>query len=186
MKALWRMWPGIIPAETCAQIIEKAMKLPPQQAVIGANAYHPETRESELRWIYYENRDFPDLFETARRHFERANAEAFGVDASYIPSFQFTTYHAARLGHYRWHTDVFWESDNACDRKLSMVMQLSPEHAYKGGELELDVHSPPPAGELRRQGTVIVFPSFVHHRVMPVTDGTRHSLVAWQEGPRWR
>ena len=33
-----------------------------------------------------------------------------------------------------------------------------------------------------KQGSVIVFPSFIWHRVTPVTKGTRYSLVSWTLG----
>ncbi|BCU99421.1 MAG: hypothetical protein CM15mV27_1400 [Caudoviricetes sp.] len=29
------------------------------------------------------------------------------------------------------------------------------------------------------KGSIVVFPSFVYHRVIPVTKGTRYSLVCW-------
>ena len=32
------------------------------------------------------------------------------------------------------------------------------------------------------KGTIVVFPSFVWHRVTPVTSGTRYSLVNWLQG----
>ena len=32
------------------------------------------------------------------------------------------------------------------------------------------------------KGSIIVFPSFVWHRVKPVTKGTRYSLVIWNLG----
>ena len=34
-----------------------------------------------------------------------------------------------------------------------------------------------------KEGSIIVFPSFINHRVAPVTKGTRYSLVAWFVGP---
>jgi PKHD-type hydroxylase len=37
-----------------------------------------------------------------------------------------------------------------------------------------------------RQVTVVTFPSWVMHRVTPVTKGVRYSLIAWIVGPRWR
>jgi PKHD-type hydroxylase len=38
----------------------------------------------------------------------------------------------------------------------------------------------------RGRGTFLVFPSFMLHRVTPVTRGTRWSLVAWFGGKRWQ
>ena len=39
--------------------------------------------------------------------------------------------------------------------------------------------------ELRKRGTMIFFPSFVWHRVTPVTEGTRCSLVCWNTGKKF-
>ena len=36
--------------------------------------------------------------------------------------------------------------------------------------------------EILPKGSIIVFPSFVWHRVKPVTSGTRYSLVVWHLG----
>ena len=73
-------------------------------------------------------------------------------------------------------------------RKLSMVIQLSDPKDYEGGILEIHAneHYPPPPDELKRRGTIVVFPSFLRHRVIPVTKGVRYSLVAWIEGPHFR
>jgi PKHD-type hydroxylase len=38
----------------------------------------------------------------------------------------------------------------------------------------------------RSRGAFIIFPSFMLHRVTPVTRGVRWSLVAWIHGKRWR
>ena len=40
--------------------------------------------------------------------------------------------------------------------------------------------------KMRQQGTLIAFPSFLEHRVTPVTRGERFSLVAWMDGPPYR
>ena len=36
------------------------------------------------------------------------------------------------------------------------------------------------------QGTAIFFPSYMEHAVVPVTKGTRYSLVCWVLGPNFR
>ena len=40
--------------------------------------------------------------------------------------------------------------------------------------------------EIRPQGSIVVFPSFVYHCVTPVTKGTRYSLVNWMCGAPFR
>ena len=77
-------------------------------------------------------------------------------------------------------------------RKISMTINLTEPDDYKGGDLKFDFG--PHAGrgrfktckEIRPRGSVIVFPSFLHHQVTPVTEGTRYSLVLWNLGKPFR
>ena len=77
-------------------------------------------------------------------------------------------------------------------RKLSMVIQLTDPTEYEGGSLELDTKQiggkdkQPNADNLKQLGTTIIFPSFLRHRVTPVTEGKRYSLVCWYEGSPFR
>ena len=70
-------------------------------------------------------------------------------------------------------------------RKLSVTCQLSDSSEYEGGELEFQYRNKDnpnmvaPCEQAKKKGSIIVFPSFVWHRVKPVTKGTRYSLVIW-------
>lgn len=73
-------------------------------------------------------------------------------------------------------------------RKLSVTINLNKPGEYEGGNLKFDF-GPHASGqrfhectEIRPQGSIIVFPSFVYHQVTPVTKGTRYSLVLWALG----
>lgn len=100
---------------------------------------------------------------------------------------QFSRYEQG--GHYDWHVDTFAQAGTT--RKLSLSIQLSPADAYDGGDLQLrrhGVHTPQlvvPPDAARNQGSIIVFPSYQLHRVTPVSDGVRDSLVGWVRGPRF-
>ena len=75
-------------------------------------------------------------------------------------------------------------------RKISMIVSLSEPTDYEGGQLEFDpINEDHDSGrnvlecqEIKPRGSVVVFPSFVWHRVKPVTKGTRYSLVIWNIG----
>lgn len=68
-------------------------------------------------------------------------------------------------------------------RKLGITVQLSAENAYDGGDLEfVDSEQTAP----RDLGTIVVFPTYMLHRVSPVTRGERISLVSWVHGPPFR
>ena len=56
---------------------------------------------------------------------------------------------------------------------------------YTHGDLEFMAYDSPDdeKATMRSQGTAIVFPSFLNHRVRPVSSGVRRSMVAWIAGP---
>jgi PKHD-type hydroxylase len=39
---------------------------------------------------------------------------------------------------------------------------------------------------LSKQGSIVVFPSFIEHKVTPVTKGVRYTAVTWANGPSFR
>ena len=84
-------------------------------------------------------------------------------------------------GHYNWHIDSKAPINDE-QRKLSIVMLLNDN--FEGGGLEIESHR----GEnvLKSQGDIVVFPSFLQHKVMPVTEGTRFTAVSWAYGPTFR
>ena len=115
---------------------------------------------------------------------------------------QFTKYKLNQ--YYDWHCDS-WDKpydrpgapDHGCIRKLSMTCQLTDGSEYTGGELEFDFRNYDPhmrdeskhriqCKEILSKGSIIIFPSFVWHRVKPVTSGTRYSLVVWNIGRPFR
>ena len=68
-----------------------------------------------------------------------------------------------------------------------MTVQLSDGDEYEGGEFHLrDGSGQDLPNNIYDRGSVLVFPSFLLHRVTPVTSGTRKTLVAWFEGKRFR
>ena len=76
-------------------------------------------------------------------------------------------------------------------RKISVTLNLNKPGEYEGGNLKFDF-GPHVAGErfheceeIRPQGSIIIFPSFVYHQVTPITKGTRYSLVLWTVGNPW-
>jgi PKHD-type hydroxylase len=70
-------------------------------------------------------------------------------------------------------------------RKLSMVLQLSHPSEYEGGDLELMTGNVPHICK-KEKGLLYAFPSYILHRVTPITNGTRRTLVVWTSGPRFK
>ena len=181
MRPIWQLWKGEVTDKDCDYIINAGKKAKEEDAKIFANPEdgNVNVRKNKVAWI----KDDPTIQELQEWFFKEANKNAFGFNADYMPYPQFGTY--GKDDFYDWHYDVNWEQDLAYDRKLSIVIQLSsPEH-YEGGDFEFQGGLPQVEG-FRERGSVLVFPSYLTHRVTKVTKGVRHSLVNWMEGPRWR
>jgi PKHD-type hydroxylase len=123
----------------------------------------------------------------ARRAFERMHGIAaaaneryrFDVDAMREPLL-LVRYVAG--GRFSWHADT--GPGIHAHRKISVSIQLSQWQDYDGGGLEFSSIGEPSVA--RGLGTAIAFPSYLTHRVQPVTGGERWSLVGWLHGPAFR
>ena len=153
-------------------------------------------RRSDLVWL-----NDTWIYKEIHPYVHEANRSAgwnFEWDRS--ESCQFTKYKEGQ--YYDWHCDSWnkpyqrknqQDPDNGKIRKLSMTCQLTDGSEDKGGELEFDFRNYEPnqreeskhlrkATEILPQGSIIIFPSFLWHRVKPVTRGVRYSLVVWHLG----
>jgi PKHD-type hydroxylase len=101
---------------------------------------------------------------------------------SILDDIQYTEYRGGG-GHYNWHIDI--GPGAISHRKVSVVVQLSDSSEYTGGVLEVSTGS----NSLKvsnKKGAVILFPSFLQHRVTPVASGLRKSLVLWAGGEHFK
>ena len=143
-----------------------------------------DMRRADLAWL----EDIPQadwVMDRMVRIVAQANREGFGFDLDdFAESAQVARYGADRLGHFDWHSDI-GAGPLAARRKLTVVVQLSDPAAYQGGVLELRPDSNVAQADAGR-GVATIFPSFLLHRVTPVTFGTRWSLTLWAHGPAFR
>jgi PKHD-type hydroxylase len=135
------------------------------------------SRESYVNWIVL-NKETSWLYNRISDAVLAANKEFFNFNLyGIIESLQFTKYKAPS-GRYGKHIDKLL---NGVIRKLSISIQLTDPSEYEGGELNLYLDDDPITMD-KQQGTIIIFPSFILHEVMPVTKGERNSLVTWITG----
>ena len=165
----------------CDKIIKLGNKSKLKKGQTGNAIQSDKIRNSDVRfiqpdiasdWIY---RRLTDATQHLNNDFFNFDLHGFGEDL------QFTKYEAP-TGHYAYHVD---SGMGYKVRKLSSVIQLSDEEDYVGGNLELKLGDEPVILSKKR-GTMLLFPSYVLHRVTPVTEGTRYSLVSWVTGPAFK
>jgi PKHD-type hydroxylase len=202
---------SVIPPKICDDIIKYGLSHEENLGVTGGQDFNRDLKKQPLkkeeimdlkikrnsnivwlndRWIYKEI--LPYVHE--------ANKNAgWNFDWNFSESCQFTKYKLNQ--YYDWHCDSFYKPYNNLNdpntqgkiRKLSMTCQLTDGSEYTGGELQFDFRNYEPhmreeerhvltVKEILPKGSIIVFPSFVWHRVQPVTKGIRYSLVVWHLG----
>tara|TARA_R110001606_G_scaffold134791_1_gene271440 strand:+ start:163 stop:753 length:591 start_codon:yes stop_codon:yes gene_type:complete len=140
-----------------------------------------KSRKSNISWLSpSDNLDW--LYRRLTDQINYLNDKYFGFDIFGIQEgLQFTNYKAPD-GKYDSHTDRAYGN---IIRKLSISIQLTNEDNYDGGDLEL-LQSDKADKMDKQQGKLIMFPSFVQHRVTPVTKGERNSLVIWVTGNNFK
>jgi len=204
MNLKYNYWyfPKVLPERFCDDVIKYGESQKELPALTGS--YKQDTikeeellnlkknkRDSNIVWL-----DEKWIYKELHPYINIANQNAgWNFQWDFSEQCQFTKYELNQ--YYGWHCDSFYEpyanDHNNLNfrgkiRKLSMTVCLSDEKDYKGGEFEFQPRSeddPNPSiecKEVRQKGSIVVFPSFVWHRVKPVTEGTRYSLVMWSLG----
>jgi len=86
--------------------------------------------------------------------------------------------------HYHWHVDTFPLSGRPIDRKITVVCLMNDPNEFQAGQFQIKLYQEYTAPLVK--GTIIAFPSFLEHRVIPIESGTRYSATMWVNGPRFR
>jgi PKHD-type hydroxylase len=116
------------------------------------------------------------------------NNEYFQMNVWGYDEIQYSEYREEDSGEYRWHMDTNISPKNLESsggmRKLSMSLLLNDD--FEGGDFQMNLSSEKKPSTIEMSaGTLILFPSFLMHRVTPVTKNTRKSLVLWLLGNKF-
>lgn len=163
-------------------IIKNSKNYESQKATIIGEDDQNSIRKSNIKWLPV-NDEWNWVYDRLANQITEANNTLWQFNLhTIIDNIQFTEYEG-NGGHYDWHLDIGPRSIN--HRKVSVVVQLSNPEDYIGGDLELHPGSHSFAVP-RAKGAVVVFPSFLLHRVTPLTSGLRRSLVLWAGGEPYK
>jgi len=153
-------------------------------STINSKSNGKEIRSSSVKWIP-NNQQWSWLYLKLMDMAVQANNALWHFDLYSVPDLiQYTEYYATENGHYTWHQDFGPGTPSL--RKVSITVQLSGPDEYDGGDLEYwkggnDIIKAP-----RDKGLVFIFPSYMMHRVTPITKGTRRSFVLWVGGEHYK
>jgi len=190
----YQVWPGHFSPEFCDRVMAFGDSL---DVMDGSVSYDPagKARSSEVSWV----QDTPEnawIFRPIADLVALTNRRFWKWHLSGRESFQYTRYGPEQF--YDWHMDARTKPYPAGKRwgglvrKISVTITLGSPDDYEGGAFEIEDTTPVPTqakrrvkrlDDAKRQGSAVVFPSHLHHRVCPVVSGTRRSLVAWFLGP---
>lgn len=170
--------------EECQKIIDLHKTIPKKEAEVGVGEQgivDKKKRISDVYWISWIP-DFNWIFERLSMQITSGNNKWFQFHLSAMnEALQLTHYEGAKTsgGFYNYHSDHAF-NQGFCHRKLSGSLLLNDD--FEGGDFEFFN-----TGKLQdfTKGTLMLFPSFLVHRVLPVTKGHRWSLVFWVSGPLW-
>jgi len=185
-----------IPKKVCNKIIKHGKKLKTEQAVVDIGEKETidfSIRNSNVSWL---NDSW--LYEMILPYINGANRNAkWNFQHDWCEDIQFTEYKGKQKQHYDWHIDAnptpypeeSYDKFKGKIRKLSCCINLSDPKDYEGGMfyvaldakrgLQRDIVR---VREMSEQGSIIVFPSQIYHKVTPITKGSRYSLVLWVIG----
>ena len=178
-------WENGFSTEEIKKIIEYGDNLTTSTASVFGDSDLKKVRRSQVAWID-NNPDTGWFYDRMAWIARQLNGQFFKFDLfGFVEDFQYTVYDEKELGHYDWHVDRGTLKDGMSPRKLSLVLQLSHEYEYDGGELQI-MSGPNPQSVKKERGLVAAFPSYMLHRVTPVTAGVRKTLVVWTSGPAFK
>ena len=140
-----------------------------------------KARKSQIKWVYHDEKSdwlYSRLGDMVMEANQVWNFDLYSIR----DSIQYTEYYEGG-GHYDWHMDIGPFPIN--NRKISITIQLSDPDDYVGGDLEIWTGNGLQTCA-RQKGSALLFPSYMLHRVTPVTSGTRKSLVLWVGGSPYK
>lgn len=124
------------------------------------------------------------ILDPLNEYIDYINQEEFGFDLYPMTPYQtlnHNTYKANNKGHYDYHIDGE-NHDKINTSKITCLINLS-EKSYEGGDFYIFHGGENKIEQLNTSGSIVMFPSFLNHRVSLVTKGERISLAIWRKGP---
>jgi PKHD-type hydroxylase len=167
-------------SEECDKIVAYANDMYKTVGTVGTDSKNLDEsmRTVDVYDLPMDDNKFSWIFTKILNTLHKVNTEYYKYSLSGIThSLQLLHYKPG--GHYDWHIDC--GHGEAASRKLSIVIPLSNPLDFEGGELLVN-NNGVEVTAISVKGSITTFPSFMLHKVTPVTKGERWSLVIWVHG----
>ena len=190
------VFPRAVKPDVCDQIVKDCKKNILKQASVldyeKKGRDDPAIRKTSVDFITDKDNKINEL---AWHFLREANKIQFNYDLTFFQAIQFAEYKDG--GFYGWHQDDSGVDKSNEIRKLSLSLILSDPDTFEGGELQFynggrpledmgGITGEQVKKDIQTQGTIVVFDSRDWHRVTPVINGVRHSIVCWTVGPNFK
>ena len=187
LKHPYWFFKDVIPHHVCDLIVKDCLNRKAKKGLVGNQSnddlkHVMSTRDSNIVFV-----NEPWIHNLIQPYIRTANKNAgWNFQLGLPEEIQFTVYNKNQF--YDWHSDSFPEPfKNGYIRKISSTLLLNDSSEFKGGEFWFSIEEDRKVcEELNSKGSLVVFPSFIRHKIAPITKGTRYSMVTWNNGDPWK
>jgi PKHD-type hydroxylase len=186
----YTVWNNCFTDEQLNNIVSLHDQLGVFQSQVGTESSLDQTIRRSSSSFHYKTEQNSWIFERILNMVEMTNDMFFQFDLIGFEKYQYTVYNNEDF--YDYHVDTMFgpvpiNHESHLTRKLSLTILLNDPNEFEGGNFELCYGRPEEAISLKlEKGTAIFFPSYMLHRVTPITHGVRKSLVVWTLGPKFK
>jgi len=115
-----------------------------------------------------------------REQIEDINNTNYQFDLHYVENIMYAEYKSKNKSKLDWHIDIGPHPYN--ERKLSFIIFTNDPSEYEGGQLQIWTDNNQYTNIPKSIGGIVVFPSFLPHRVTSVTKGIRKVIIGFVNG----
>lgn len=174
----WYFIKKLYTVEECQQIVDLCKK----NASEAVKDIHPTNKNLDV--VSIETASLGTSVDKFFNYTQKLNKRMFGLDLWNEPPLAMNLNIYNKNQEYPYHRDKNSPGETS-DVKLTAILNVSQE-TYTGGDFSLFLGDEKVIPEINETGTLLIFPSYLYHKVSPVTSGQRLTLSAWLEGPNWK
>lgn len=174
----WYFFKNVYSKDYCEEILAIARKNVSKNYV---DRYDKNTNKN-VEVDVVESEVFKDKLNNFFDLVNQANEENFGFDLFLRQPRTLNINNYKAQQEYPFHKDV---NRGMSDIKLTAILNLSVD-SFEGGDFEVFVGNVQKIPEINETGSLLIFPSFLYHRVTPVLSGERITMSCWFNGPNWK